>query len=349
MNHFLDRAGEAEKFISRICRCPELQNKHILITGASGMIGSAVMELLIYLNEKKEFRMQLYAAGRNEKAVLDRFGAYFEKDYFHFISYDANEEITFDLELDYIIQAASNADPKSIFRYPAETLMSNVYGTKQVLEYARRKDVSRVLFVSSSEVYGTNHTGRPFREGDYGVVDILNPRASYPVGKRAAENLCASYAKEYGADVVIVRPGHIYGPTITNNDSRASAQFTRTALKGGDIVLKSEGQQLRSYCYVYDCATAILTVLLSGKTAAAYNISNKQSIISIREIAELFAEGGNGKLVFDIPAEDEKAGYNLMDMSALDSTALEDLGWRAVVNAEEGVKMTLALMKDEKL
>lgn len=345
MIHFSSWASDAEQFISQICGCSELKSKRILVTGVSGMIGSAVMDLLIYLNEYKGFDMHLYAAARRESSVHDRFQEFCQRDYFHFVPYDANCEITFDLSLDYMIQAASNADPKAIFQYPVETLMSNVYGMEQMLEYSRRKDVTRILFVSSSEVYGTNHTGKPFRENDYGVVDVLNPRASYPVGKRAAENLCASYVKEYGMDVVIVRPGHIYGPTITDKDSRASAQFTRKALRGEDIVLKSEGKQLRSYCYVYDCATAILTVLLAGVVGTAYNISNKQSIISIRDIAELFAENGKCKLVFDIPTDDEKAGYNLMDMSALDSSALEELGWQAVVSAEEGVRRTLELME----
>lgn len=335
----------AEEFVTRIIDASRLKKCSIMVTGATGLIGSAVLDILIYLNENKGYEMNLYAAVRMPENARKRFGPFYQKPYFHIVSYDANQPVDFDFSVDYIIQAASNADPAAIQEYPVETLMSNVYGVRQMLEYSRKKQIRRMLFVSSSEVYGTNTTGELFKETDYGAVDILNPRASYPMGKRAAETLCVSYAEEYDLDTVIVRPGHIYGPTITERDSRASAQFTRKALAGENIVMKSEGRQLRSYCYVYDCATAILTVLLNGHAGSAYNISNKDSVISIRDIASLFAEKGNTQLIFEIPTDKERAGYNLMDMSALNAGALEQLGWRAVADAPRGVEMTLQLME----
>lgn len=333
----------AMRFLPQIIQKEGLKNQRILVTGASGLIGSSVIDLLVYLNENENYGIEIYAAVRNLPAAQQRFRAFLEKRYFHLVPYDAEQTVTFEFVVDFIIQAASAADPAAISSRPAEVLMSNVYGLHQILEYGKRIRVKRTLFLSSSEVYGTNVTGKPFREGDYGMIDLLNPRASYPMGKRAAETLCASYAKEYGMDVVIVRPGHIYGPCITQNDSRASAEFTRRASNGDTIVLKSEGKQLRSYCYVYDCATAILTVLLNGCGTMAYNISNKDSIISIRELADVFAKCGNCQLSFEIPSEAEKAGYNLMPISALDASRLEELGWSAVANAEDGIKMTLAL------
>lgn len=336
----------AMRFLPQIIGKEGLINQRILVTGASGLIGSSVIDLLVYLNEHENFGIEIYAAVRNVHAAKKRFRSCFGKPYFHLVSYDAEQAVAFPFDVDFIIQAASAADPAAISSRPAEALMSNVYGLHQMLEYGKRIHVKRVLFLSSSEVYGTNATGKPFRESDYGAIDLLNPRASYPMGKRAAETLCASYAKEYGMDVVIVRPGHIYGPCITPHDSRASAEFTRRASMGDTIVLKSDGKQLRSYCYVYDCATAILTVLLNGCNATAYNISNKDSILSIRDLADLFAKYGNSQLSFEVPSEVEKAGYNLMPISALDASRLEELGWNAVASAEEGVKMTLDFYKN---
>lgn len=336
----------APRFLPQIIQKEGLKDRKILVTGASGLIGSSVIDLLVYLNEKENYGIEVYAAVRNLHAAQQRFRDFIGRHYFHFVPYDAEQTVTFEFKVDFIIQAASAADPVAISSHPAEALMSNVYGLHQMLEYGKRIRAKRILFLSSSEIYGTNVTGKPFREHDYGIIDLLNPRASYPMGKRAAETLCASYAKEYGMDVVIVRPGHIYGPCITQNDSRVSAEFTRRASSGEAIVLKSEGKQLRSYCYVYDCATAILTVLLNGCNATAYNISNKDSIISIRDLADIFAASGNCPLSFEIPSEAEKAGYNLMSISALDASRLEGLGWRAVADAEDGIKMTLDLYEN---
>ena len=161
-------------------------------------------------------------------------------------------------------------------------------------------------------------------------MDILNPRACYPSSKRAAETMCATYQEEYGVDFVVVRPGHIYGPTITESDSRASAQFTRLAVKGKDIVMKSAGTQLRSYTYTLDCASAIIAVLTCGGMGEAYNISNSNSIVTIREFAECMTEISGVKLIFEQSSNKEKRSYNLMDNSSLNSEKLESLGWRRV-------------------
>jgi nucleoside-diphosphate-sugar epimerase len=147
-------------------------------------------------------------------------------------------------------------------------------------------------------------------------------------------------------DTVIARPGHIYGPTITTSDNRASAQFTRNAVAGEDIVLKSAGSQLRSYCYVLDCASAILTVLINGETGNAYNISNPNSIVTISDIAKALANAANKKVVYDEMSELEKKGANMMTNSSLNSKKLEALGWSAEFSLEEGTRKTVEILKE---
>lgn len=212
---------------------------------------------------------------------------------------------------------------------------------KSLLEIAKDIQGSRLLYISSSEVYGRKDENRPYLESDYGYVDILNPRACYPSSKRVAETMCAAYHEEYGVDFVVVRPGHIYGPSITDTDSRASAQFTRKAVAGEDIVMKSAGNQLRSYTYTLDCASAILTVLLKGKCGEAYNISNSQSVVTIRELAECIAETAGVNVVFEQATDQEQKSYNMMDNSSLDSSKLESLGWHGFFDMKKGIEATL--------
>ena len=318
-----------------------LNNKSILITGSTGLIGSALIDMIIYLNTFFKSNIHIYAAGRDEDKIKDRFNKYYGEEFFTIVNYDSNLDINFDFRVDYIIHAASNAHPLAYSKEPVETMISNFIGLNNLLNYAKNNGVKRTLFISSSEVYGEKKDKDLYKEEDYGYVDILNPRASYPSSKRAAETLCVSYKKEYDLDVVIVRPGHIYGPTITNNDSRVSAQFTRNVLNGEDIIMKSSGLQLRSYCYVFDCVSAIFTVLLNGESGEAYNISNKESIVTIRQLAETFANITGCKIIYENPSDMELSGYNMMQCSALDSEKIESLGWSAVYNIENGVKRTI--------
>lgn len=324
----------AKRVAKNIPNIEKLYGKTILITGGTGMICSAVADVLFYKNATDDAGIKVIFAGRNKRSVEQRFGG----ENWEFVEFDATQPFAQDMKVDYVIYGASNADPSSIAQYPVETIMANTTGLNDIIKHV---EAGRYLYISSSEVYG-NGSEAPYKEDAYGYVNILNPRASYPSSKRLAESLCAAYAAEYDKDFVMVRPGHIYGPTISARDSRASAQFSRNAAAGQDIVMKSSGAQLRSYCYVYDCASAILTVLTNGEKGGAYNISNKDSICTIREMAEALAKAGGVKVVVEEASSDEKKSYNLMTNSSLDATKLEGLGWRAEYGLEEGARNTVA-------
>ena len=341
--------SDLDKTLTQLSELQELAGKNVLVTGCTGLICSAVVDLLIRWNETHAEKMKILAAGRSEEKVVRRFSPYATEKWFSFVSYDASSyDNSFPQRCDYVIHGASNAAPAKIMKEPVETMLDNVLGMKCLLDYAKKSKASRVLFVSSSEVYGKKESSEPYRLGEYGFIDLLNSRNSYSVGKRAAETLCVSYADEYGVESVIVRPGHIYGPTATESDNRVSSAWAYDVAAGKDIVMKSDGAQIRSYCYCLDCASAILKVLLKGENRHAYNISNPDSVINIRQMAELLADSAGVQLRMELPTEEEKKGFNPMSNSSLDSTELLALGWKGLFNAEVGFAHTVEILKEMK-
>lgn len=320
-------------------------NKTILITGATGLICSSFVDLLVFLNCKRKLNWTIILAGRNEAKMRNRFPYFFQNQHVVFLPYDLERKCSFPLEINYIIHGAGNAYPKIISDYPVETLRDTIFGLSSLLEYAKVNN-TRVLYISSSEVYGKLQNIAPIKESEYGYVDLLNSRSSYPMGKRAAETLCISYYDEYSVDSVIVRPGHIYGPTASEQDNRVSSVFMYDAAYGRNLVLKTEGKQIRSYCYSLDSASAMLAVLMKGQSSEAYNISNQHSICSIREMADFFAKSGNVRCIIDMPKEVEKKAFNPMLNSSLDSEKLESLGWQPVFTKEEGFEHSVIICKD---
>lgn len=331
------RVTEPEAFRGEVC----------MITGATGMIGSAVADLLFFLNRKNRLGLKVLLAVRDQDKARRRFDRYQEGEEYELITYQNGREFSAEHCPDTIIHCAGNAHPSVYAQEPVETLMGNIGGVYGLLEFARKnRKVRRILYVSSSEVYGERPGSELYGEADYSFVDILNPRACCPSGKRAAETLCSCYQKEYGVHSVIVRPGHIYGPTMTDSDSRAASQFIRNVLRGEPILMKSPGFQKRSYCYVFDCASAILSVLKKGMDGEAYNISNSQAIVTIREFAEILSRTAGLPLLFEKPDDQEASGYNLMTSSALSSEKLEALGWKGLYDAETGIRDTLEIMEN---
>lgn len=325
----------------------QLSGKTILVTGASGLICSAIVDLLIRYNETMHAGINIKAAGRSVEKLKNRFCPFSDEPYLKCVFFDAAKaENEFNLAADYIIHGASNASPDRIVKEPVETMMSNFWGLKNLLDQAKVSRTKRVLFISSSEVYGNKENNLPFHESEYGFIDLLNSRNSYSVGKRAAETLCASYRDEYGVDSVIVRPGHVYGPTAAETDQRVSSNWAYAAARGVDIVMKSDGSQIRSYCYCLDCASAILKVLLTGESGLAYNIANPESVISIKELALFLSQTAGVKLISEHPTENEKKGFNPMRNSSLDVSSLTNLGWRGLFDAEKGLSHTVKIIRE---
>lgn len=300
-----------------------LSGCNILITGATGLIGSCLVEALM---SRPEMDYHVYASGRNEERAKDRFKEFAHNPHFHFFRYDVMKPLEGDTNFQFIIHAASNASPNFFATKPVEVIKANIDGVANLMDYGLHHDLKRFLFVSSGEVYGEGD-GRVFTEDYSGYVNPTSPRSCYPSSKRAAETLCVSYGAEYGIDTVIARPCHTYGPHFTESDNRVYAQFIRNVLNGDDIVMKSTGAQFRSWCYVVDCVSALLYILLKGENGQAYNIADESSNISIRELAEMIAEIGGKKVEIDLASDAEKAGFNVVTKSVFDTAKLSSLGW----------------------
>lgn len=304
----------------------KLSGCNILVTGASGLIGSCLVKILMSRVDKD---YNVYASARNEDRARDRFKEYENDPSFHFLKYDVVKPLASEIDFHYIIHAASNASPNFFATKPVEIIKSNIDGVANLLDYGILHDLKRFLFVSSGEVYGEGD-GRIFTEDYCGYVNLTNPRSCYPSSKRAAETLCVSYGVEYGVETVIARPCHVYGPNFTESDNRVYAQFIRNVRRGEDIVLKSKGEQFRSWCYVVDCASALLYILLKGKNGEAYNIADEFSNVSIRELAEIIARLSKKEIIYDIPSETEKRGFNVVSKSVFSIEKIQNLGWNVL-------------------
>ena len=334
---------DIDEVIDALPELDQLAGKSVMITGATGLICSAVVDVLLRYNETHSVPITVYAAGRSEEKVVERFG---NKPDLFFLPYDASCGTNrFVDHSDYIIHGASNASPNMIVKEPVETMLSNFLGMKELLDYANRTRTEKLLYISSSEVYGNKIGSGAFKENEYGYIDLLKARNSYSVGKRAAETLCVSYYDEYGVESVIVRPGHIYGPTALPRDNRVASAWAYAVARGENIVMKSDGSQVRSYCYCLDSASAILKVLLNGETCHAYNISNPDSVISIKQMAEILAQTAGVKLCQEFASEEDKKGFNPMLNSSLNSDSLMALGWRGLFTAERGFTHTVEIIK----
>lgn len=319
-----------------------LRDSAIMITGATGMVGAAVTDLLGLANDKLGLNLHILALCRNVERAKARFA---HLSCVEPLACDLTKPLSDLPRADYILHAASNAHPMAFSADPVGTMQSNILGTMNLLSHLAATGGRRLLFVSTGEIYGENPAVKDgFSEDSFGRIDSMNPRSCYPESKRAAETMCASYVRQFGADAVVARLCYIYGPTIAPDNSRADAQFLRKAMAGENIVMKSEGLQMRSYCYVADAAAALLTILLRGECGQAYNVANRNSEHSIREYAYTLAELAGVEVVFDLPPEAERAGYSTVTRAIQNPAKLEALGWRATTVLKEGLKHTLEIL-----
>lgn len=326
-----------------------LKRKRILITGASGMIGSFLTDTLMKRNKVYHDEIMIYALSRNMAKLKARFNHYQESPHLKLIEQDISKEFCLGkYEFDYIIHAASNTHPKEYASDPVGTITTNVLGSYYLLEYARKHKKCRVVLLSSVEVYGENRGDVTYFDEEYcGYINCNTLRAGYPESKRLSETMLQAYIKQYYVDGILIRLGRIYGPTMECDDSKAISQFIHRALMGENIILKSEGNQLYSYTYVADAIRAILLCMSKGKCGEAYNVADKASDISLKDIARYLAEISGGDVVFILPEEEEEKGYSTATKALMTSRKLKKTGWNAKYSIYEGLDRTLLIMKGE--
>ena len=211
----------------------QLRGKSMVISGATGMIGSFLIDVLMEM----DLDMTIFALGRNAEKAKNRFSRWWENDHFRFVECDINRGIPLTECVDYVFHAASNTHPVAYATDPIGTVTTNIIGTDNLLRFAVDHGASRMLFASSVEVYGENRGDvEEFTEDYCGYLNCNTLRAGYPESKRCGEALCQAYIKQRGLDVVIPRLARTYGPTMLMSDTKALSQFLKKGIAGEDIV-----------------------------------------------------------------------------------------------------------------
>lgn len=324
-----------------------IDNHTFFISGATGMLGSCLIDILMYRNQHFNANINIQALSRRIKNLNNRFCYYEQFDLLNFIEGDVLNKISIDCKIDYFIHAASNTHPKLYASDPVGTILTNINGLKNILDMARVSNSKRILFLSSVEVYGENRGDiEKFDESYLGYIDSNTLRAGYNESKRVSESLCQAYIEQYNLDIVIPRLARVFGPTMLLSDSKASSQFIMNAVKNEPIILKSSGKQLFSYLYVLDAASALIYLLINGKSGEAYNISNSEFDVTLKNLAETISEISGTKIIFDLPSERESKGFSKATKALLNNKKLLDLDWVPVFGLSESLNSTINILRD---
>ncbi len=336
---------DVDEIIGHSLPWDKLYGSSVLVTGASGMLSSYAVRTLLALNDRFRAGITVHALVRNGDKARRLLPDVVGRGDAHLIVQDISDPVVIDGPVDYVFHGASAARPVLHATNPVGTIRANLSGTFNLLDLCVEKEASGFVFMSSAEVYGAQPEGvELISETSFGGFDILNPRACYSEGKRAAETISATYAAQYGLRCRIVRFGHIYGPGMALDDGRVQADFAAHVVQGRDIVLNSDGSAVRTYTYVADAIAGMFVALLSGEQMA-YNIADPNGLVSIRRLAELFTQvrpERGLKLLFTNDAD--RGAYNPSKGQGLDSSRLQALGWSPEVDLPTGLaRMVMAL------
>ncbi len=324
-----------------------LRNKIILMSGATGLLGRYFIDVIMYKNINENLNCKIIGITRKKDEIQKYFYKYINHPNFDYIIQDVTKMFNLPNRVDYIIHAASNTSPTQYAVDPIGTILTNVYGTKNLLDVAVNSEAEKFIFISSFEVYGKISEIKEIKENDFGVIDCTTLRSCYPESKRLSESLCEAYSQQKNINVSIVRLARVFGPTMSLKSSLATAQFIKNGINDEDIVLKSEGTQQYSYNYVADAVLAILMVMKKGKNKEAYNVSDMKYNRSLKEFAEIVAKKVNRKVIFDYPDDIEKKGHSNLVMTIMNSEKIKQLGWDVSEDIEEKIDTTLKILKSK--
>ncbi|MEM2918359.1 MAG: UDP-glucuronic acid decarboxylase family protein [Candidatus Altiarchaeota archaeon] len=306
-----------------------------LVSGGAGFIGSWLCEYL--LREYRIICIDDLSSG-NEKNIL----VLKKNKNFKFFKHNIIKKLKISGKINYVFHLASRASPIDYQTYPIHTMLTNSFGTYNMLNLAKEKK-ARFLFSSTSEVYG-DPVEHPQKESYYGNVNPIGIRACYDESKRFSEALTMTFMREFSVDVRIVRIFNTYGPRMKEDDGRVISNFITQALKGKEITVYGNGSQTRSFCYISDMVEGITKAMFSDKASGeVINLGNPNEF-KILELAKLVRKLTNSrsKIIFrDLPEDDPKRRCPNIDK------ARRLLNWKPKVSLEEGLKKTIQYFKNE--
>lgn len=322
-----------------------LAEKSVLITGATGLIGKAVIRTLLDWNTKNsDSLIEIIAVVRDKKKAIQCFG----ESGIRYVVGDIRTVDFGDIHADYIIHGASQTSSKEFVEHPVEVTSIALDGTKHILECAVKMKAKGFIYLSSMEVYGTPGDDEKITEVHATNIDTMKVRSCYSESKRMCENLCMSYMSEYRLPVAVLRLTQTFGEGVEYADGRIFAEFARCVIENRDIVLKTKGETKRSYLYLYDAVSAIFLIIYKSSYGESYNVANEGTYCSIYEMAQLVAEKiSNGKICVKIEEGDiGKLGFAPQLNMNLDTSKIRSLGWRATMGLEKMFEVMIDSMKD---
>ena len=317
-----------------IAEAGRLENCTVLVTGASGLIGSLLTRALVLAEKEGLIRgVKILALARSKEKLEAAVGP--EDNTLSYLVQDIGRGLDPALSIDYIFHCASPTSSSFFCTKPVETISAICGGTSAILKYcAATGKVRKMVYLSSCEVYGKVEERIRIKEDFQGYIDPLSVRSSYSLGKRMAECLCCSYQAEYGVPVVIARLTQTFGAGISPEDKRVFAQFARSVVEGRDIILHTEGKSSKSYIYTSDAVSALFTLLFKGEPGRAYNVANEESYCSIMEMALMLA--GMGEKPINVKNETLPGNIYPPDTHLdLDCSELRKLGWKASLGLKQ--------------
>lgn len=305
-----------------------------VVTGGAGFLGSHLCERLL--------------ADGHEVICLDNFvtgspanvAHLAETGPFRLVRTDVTEHVYVAGEVDLVLHFASPASPVDYLRLPIATLKVGAIGTLHALGLAREKG-ARFVLASTSEAYGDPQV-HPQPESYWGHVNPVGPRGVYDEAKRFAEAMTMAYRRTHGVDTGIVRIFNTYGPRMRPDDGRAIPTFISQALAGQPLTVAGDGQQTRSVCYVDDLVEGIVRLAGTADLAGPVNIGNPQEL-TVLALAERIRDmvGATSPIEF-VPRPQDDPTVRQPDITL----ARAELGWEPRIPLDEGLKSTIAWMRD---
>lgn len=317
----------------------KLRNKSILVTGSNGLIGTYIIMVLYLANKKHSLNIRVIGVSKNDPN--DTLSEIREDKDITLYKKNLVDDSEFDEKFDYIIHAATYAQPVKFLENKLETIKLNTVVTEKLLDMCK-KNTSSFLFISSSEIYGQAEK-IPTPETYNGNCSTTYDRAPYTESKRLGETICSVF-KEIGVDVKVARGSSVYGPGISIYDKRVIGNFLNKALIKKSIDLLDSGRQERAWLYVGDCVIMLLNILLHGKSFI-YNVGGEE-LVSIKRLAEIICELTDAK--YSLPKEaDDVFMTGAPDRVRLDiSKVKNEFQLDDFTDLKEGLRRTIEWNRD---